>query len=472
MSVVTASPENAHYSFPPAHDPTSTMAGRPLSGGAAPSSVSAQRPVSAPAPFGAVATRRRSGPEIVATVVVGATVLVTAALLLTYSSSTASRYDIVYSLARIVLGGVWHVVTGFVLCLRRRAVTGSAVAVIFFVPSAAANVIDVLQRGAVMGYGNIFSVVVAVAAVVAVALLVAFVVVLVNAPRTSRPRPRSLQLSEAAVVCITVGAGAFFVNGSHALMGYPLFGDAQNTRFVTPVALYMGSAILLVPGIAALAVPRFRRAHAVYAALVSVQAVAWMAVSVMYNIWLVVDFFHSNLSAALLSIVLSALPLVLILVFAFLVWAQPVKRWFAGTRVPATRPSTAGVTVLAAVPAATVPATAVPQRILGADGRVHTVVAAAPAPVMGGAPGSAGGAFAPAAPPAQFPQAAVPVVPAAPAIPSGAAAPVAAPAPVPPSQFAAPAAAASGSAAPSGAAPAAPPPVGYGSSSGPAPSST
>ena len=338
MSVVTASPENAHYSFPPAHDPTSTMAGRPLSGGAAPSSVSAQRPVSAPAPFGAVATRRRSGPEIAATVVVGATVLVTAALLLTYSSSTASRYDIVYSLARIVLGGVWHVVAGFVLCLRRRAVTGSAVAVISFVPSAAANVIDVLQHGAVMGYGNIFSVVVAVAAVVAVALLVAFVVVLVNAPRTSRPRPRSLQLSEAAVVCITVGAGAFFVNGSHALMGYPLFGDAQNTRFVTPVALYMGSAILLVPGIAALAVPRFRRAHAVYAALVSVQAVAWMAVSVMYNIWLVVEFFHSDLSAALLSIVLSALPLVLILVFAFLVWAQPVKRWFAGTRVPATRP--------------------------------------------------------------------------------------------------------------------------------------
>ena len=416
MSVVTASPENAHYSFPPAHDPTSTMAGRPLSGGAAPSSVSAQRPVSAPAPFGAVATRRRSGPEIAATVVVGATVLVTAALLLTYSSSTASRYDIVYSLARIVLGGVWHVVAGFVLCLRRRAVTGSAVAVIFFVPSTAANVIDVLQHGVVMGYGNIFS------AVVAVALLVAFVVVLVNAPRTSRPRPRSLQLSEAAVVCITVGAGAFFVNGIHALMGYPLFGDAQNTRFVTPVALYMGSAILLVPGIAALAVPRFRRAHAVYAALVSVQAVAWMAVSVMYNIWLVVDFFHSNLSAALLSIVLSALPLVLILVFAFLVWAQPVKRWFAGTRMPATRPSTAGVTVLAAVPAATVPATAVPQRILGADGRVYTVVAAAPAPVMGGAPGFAS-AFAPAAPPAQFPQAAAP---SAPAVPSGAAAPVAA----------------------------------------------
>ena len=156
-------------------------------------------------------------------------------------------------------------------------------------------------------------------------------------------------------------------------MGYPLFGDAQNTRFVTPVALYMGSAILLVPGIAALAVPRFRRAHAVYAALVSVQAVAWMAVSVMYNIWLVVEFFHSDLSAALLSIVLSALPLVLILVFAFLVWAQPVKRWFAGTRVPATRPSTAGVTVLAAVPAATVPATAVPQRILGADGRVYKI---------------------------------------------------------------------------------------------------
>ncbi|MFC2361074.1 MAG: hypothetical protein ACFNME_09720, partial [Actinomyces dentalis] len=279
---------------------------------------------------------------------------------------------------------------------------------------------------------------------------VAFVVVLVNAPRTSRPRPRSLQLSEAAVVCITVGAGAFFVNGIHALMGYPLFGDAQNTRFVTPVALYMGSAILLVPGIAALAVPRFRRAHAVYAALVSVQAVAWMAVSVMYNIWLVVDFFHSNLSAALLSIVLSALPLVLILVFAFLVWAQPVKRWFAGTRMPATRPSTAGVTVLAAVPAATVPATAVPQRILGADGRVYTVVAAAPAPVMGGAPGFAS-AFAPAAPPAQFPQAAAP---SAPAVPSGAAAPVAAPAPAPSSQSAAP------------------PPVGYGSSSGPAPSST
>ncbi len=90
---------------------------------------------------------------------------------------------------------------------------------------------------------------------------------------------------------------------------------------------------------------------------------------------------------------------------------------------------------------------AAPQQVLGADGRVYTVMAAAPAPVMGGAPGLAGGAFAPAAPPAQFPQAAAP---SAPAVPSGAAAP----APAPSSQSAAP------------------PPVGYGSSSGPAPSST
>ena len=98
---------------------------------------------------------------------------------------------------------------------------------------------------------------------------------------------------------------------------------------------------------------------------------------------------------------------VIVLVFALMSWASSVGQWFAGA--PDAGVNSGGpVMVMAPAPVA------VPQQIMGADGRMYTVMAA-PAPMMGGAPG-----FTPAASPAPFPQTAAPSAPAA---PSGAAAP-------------------------------------------------
>ena len=99
---------------------------------------------------------------------------------------------------------------------------------------------------------------------------------------------------------------------------------------------------------------------------------------------------------------------VIVLVFALMAGAPSVGQWFAGVPTPVAGMLTPGVNFGGPVMVAAPAPVAAPQQVLGADGRVYTVMAAASAPVMGGAPGLAGGAFAPAAPPAQFPQAAAP----------------------------------------------------------------
>ena len=467
MNTVTVSPGSFST---PVYNPPPTAPGWPPSGGAAPRPGGAPVFAPGPGPLGAAPARRGSGAEAMAAVLAGLALMNFMALYI------QSPYQPLFgdgALARFIMeflfGGIWFIIVGLALCLRHRAAAGSAVALLFFVPHATMHAINVTQNDYMsVDGGTEFAAVVLFATLTAVVLFGAFIMNLLGGPGGAGAPSKPLQLSEAALAYCMVSTVISLFDGIHALMGYPLFGSGVMETDILPMmmAVYACDAISLILGIGAIVVLRPRRSRGAYAGLLAGQAIFWAAAVALNDVQIVRNYRFD--SATMVPGIIVG---VIVLVFALMAGAPSVGQWFAGVPTPVMGIPAPGVNFGGPVMAVAPAPVAAPQQVLGADGRVHTVVAAAPAPVMGGAPGSAGGAFAPAAPPAQFPQAAVPVVPAAPAIPSGAAAPVAAPAPVPLSQFAAPDAAASGSAAPSGAAPAAPPLVGYGSSSGSASSS-
>ena len=436
MNAVTVSPGN--FSTPPVYNPPPTAPGWPPSGGAVPA-------------------RRGSGVEAMAAVFAGLALTNFIALYL------RSPYQPLFgdgALARFIMeflfGDIWYIIVGFVLCLRHRAAAGSAVVLFSVGPHVTTYVIGITQNDYVSVDGDTeFTTAVIFAVITAVALFGAFIMNLLGGPGGAGIPPKPLQLSEAALAyCIVAGAIGLF-NGIHALMGYPLFGRGVMEAGVPPMmmAVYACDAIVLILGIGAIVVLRSRRSRGAYAGLLAGQAISWAAAVALNYVWLVNDVYHRFYPAVMVPGIIVA---VIVLVFALMAGAPSVGQWFAGVPAPAAGMPAPGVNVGGPVMVAAPAPVAVPQQVLGADGRMYTVMTAAPAPIMGGgAPGFAGGAFAPAAAPAPFPQAAAPsapVAPSAPAVPSGAAAP----APAPSSQSAASAA---------------PPLVGYGSSSGSAPSS-
>ena len=464
MNTVTVSPGSFST---PVYNPPPTAPGWPPSGGAAPRPGGAPVFAPGPGPLGAAPARRGSGAEAMAAVLAGLALMNFMALYI------QSPYQPLFSdgaLARFIMeflfGGIWFIIVGLALCLRHRAAAGSAVALLFFVPHATMHAINVTQNDYMsVDGGTEFAAVVLFATLTAVVLFGAFIMNLLGGPGGAGAPSKPLQLSEAALAYCMVSTVISLFNGIHALMGYPLFGSGVMETDILPImmAVYACDAISLILGIGAIVVLRPRRSRGAYAGLLAGQAIFWAAAVALNDVQIVRNYRFD--SATMVPGIIVG---VIVLVFALMAGAPSVGQWFAGVPTPVMGIPAPGVNFGGPVMAVAPAPVAAPQQVLGADGRVHTVVAAAPAPVMGGAPGSAGGAFAPAAPPAQFPQAAAPsasAVPSAPAAPSAPAVPSGAAAPAPSSQGAAPAAA-SGSAAP-----ATPPLVGYGSSSGSASSS-
>ena len=464
MNTVTVSPGSFST---PVYNPPPTAPGWPPSGGAAPRPGGAPVFAPGPGPLGAAPARRGSGAEAMAAVLAGLALMNFIALYI------QSPYQPLFgdgALARFIMeflfGGIWFIIVGLALCLRHRAAAGSAVALLFFVPHATMHAINVTQNDYMSVDGETeFAAVVLFATLTAVVLFGAFIMNLLGGPGGAGAPSKPLQLSEAALAYCMVSTVISLFNGIHALMGYPLFGSGVMETDILPMmmAVYACDAISLILGIGAIVVLRPRRSRGAYAGLLAGQAIFWAAAVALNDVQIVRNYRFD--SATMVPGIIVG---VIVLVFALMAGAPSVGQWFAGVPTPVMGIPAPGVNFGGPVMAVAPAPVAAPQQVLGADGRVHTVVAAAPAPVMGGAPGSAGGAFAPAAPPAQFPQAAAPsasAVPSAPAAPSAPAVPSGAAAPTPSSQGAAPAAS-SGSAAP-----AAPPLVGYGSSSGSASSS-
>ena len=464
MNTVTVSPGSFSTSV---YNPPPTAPGWPPSGGAAPRPGGAPVFAPGPGPLGAAPARRGSGAEAMAAVLAGLALMNFIALYIQnpyqplFGDGALARFIIEF-----LFGGIWFIIVGLALCLRHRAAAGSAVALLFFVPHATMHAINVTQNDYMSVDGETeFAAVVLFAMFTAVVLFGAFIMNLLGGPGGAGAPSKPLQLSEAALAYCMVSTVISLFNGIHALMGYPLFGSGVMETDILPImmAVYACDAISLILGIGAIVVLRPRRSRGAYAGLLAGQAIFWAAAVALNDVQIVRNYRFD--SATMVPGIIVG---VIVLVFALMAGAPSVGQWFAGVPTPVMGIPAPGVNFGGPVMAVAPAPVAAPQQVLGADGRVHTVVAAAPAPVMGGAPGSAGGAFAPAAPPAQFPQAAAPsasAVPSAPAAPSAPAVPSGAAAPAPSSQGAAPAAA-SGSAAP-----AAPPLVGYGSSSGSASSS-
>lgn len=474
MNTVTVSPGSFST---PVYNPPPTAPGWPPSGGAAPRPGGAPVFAPGPGPLGAAPARRGSGAEAMAAVLAGLALMNFIALYIQnpyqplFGDGALARF-----IMQFLFGGIWFIIVGLALCLRHRAAAGSAVALLFFAPHATMHAINVTQNDYMSVDGETeFAAVVLFATLTAVVLFGAFIMNLLGGPGGAGAPSKPLQLSEAALAYCMVATVISLFDGIHALMGYPLFGSGVMETDILPMmmAVYACDAISLILGIGAIVVLRPRRSRGAYAGLLAGQAIFWAAAVALNDVQIVRNYRFD--SATMVPGIIVG---VIVLVFALMAGAPSVGQWFAGVPTPVMGIPAPGVNFGGPVMAVAPAPVAAPQQVLGADGRVHTVVAAAPAPVMGGAPGSAGGAFAPAAPPAQFPQAAAPsasAVPSAPAAPSAPAVPSGAAAPTPSSQGAAPAAS-SGSAAPSAAssgsaAPAAPPPVGYGSSSGSASSS-
>ena len=464
MNTVTVSPGSFST---PVYNPPPTAPGWPPSGGAAPRPGGAPVFAPGPGPLGAAPARRGSGAEAMAAVLAGLALMNFIALYIQnpyqplFGDGALARF-----IMQFLFGGIWFIIVGLALCLRHRAAAGSAVALLFFAPHATMHAINVTQNDYMSVDGETeFAAVVLFATLTAVVLFGAFIMNLLGGPGGAGAPSKPLQLSEAALAYCMVATVISLFDGIHALMGYPLFGSGVMETDILPMmmAVYACDAISLILGIGAIVVLRPRRSRGAYAGLLAGQAIFWAAAVALNDVQIVRNYRFD--SATMVPGIIVG---VIVLVFALMAGAPSVGQWFAGVPTPVMGIPAPGVNFGGPVMAVAPAPVAAPQQVLGADGRVHTVVAAAPAPVMGGAPGSAGGAFAPAAPPAQFPQAAAPsasAVPSAPAAPSAPAVPSGAAAPAPSSQGAAPAAA-SGSAAP-----AAPPLVGYGSSSGSASSS-
>ena len=464
MNTVTVSPGSFST---PVYNPPPTAPGWPPSGGAAPRPGGAPVFAPGPGPLGAAPARRGSGAEAMAAVLAGLALMNFIALYIQnpyqplFGDGALARFIIEF-----LFGGIWFIIVGLALCLRHRAAAGSAVALLFFVPHVTMHAINVTQNDYMSVDGETeFAAVVLFSTLTAVVLFGAFIMNLLGGPRGAGAPSKPLQLSEAALAYCMVATVISLFDGIHALMGYPLFGSGVMETDILPMmmAVYACDAISLILGIGAIVVLRPRRSRGAYAGLLAGQAIFWAAAVALNDVQIVRNYRFD--SATMVPGIIVG---VIVLVFALMAGAPSVGQWFAGVPIPVMGIPAPGVNFGGPVMAVAPAPVAAPQQVLGADGRVHTVVAAAPAPVMGGAPGSAGGAFTPAAPPAQFPQAAAPsasAVPSAPAAPSAPAVPSGAAAPTPSSQGAAPAAS-SGSAAPS-----APPLVGYGSSSGSASSS-
>ena len=422
MNTVTVSPGSFST---PVYNPPPTAPGWPPSGGAAPRPGGAPVFAPGPGPLGAAPARRGSGAEAMAAVLAGLALMNFIALYIQnpyqplFGDGALARF-----IMQFLFGGIWFIIVGLALCLRHRAAAGSAVALLFFAPHATMHAINVTQNDYMSVDGETeFAAVVLFATLTAVVLFGAFIMNLLGGPGGAGAPSKPLQLSEAALAYCMVATVISLFDGIHALMGYPLFGSGVMETDILPMmmAVYACDAISLILGIGAIVVLRPRRSRGAYAGLLAGQAIFWAAAVALNDVQIVRNYRFD--SATMVPGIIVG---VIVLVFALMAGAPSVGQWFAGVPTPVMGIPAPGVNFGGPVMAVAPAPVAAPQQVLGADGRVHTVVAAAPAPVMGGAPGSAGGAFAPAAPPAQFLQAA---------------------------------------------APAAPPPVGYGSSSGPAPSS-
>lgn len=221
---------------------------------------------------------------------------------------------------------------------------------------------------------------------IAVPLLIALVLPLASPPR-EEPRPAALQLSQGAVVVLALDPVVFLIGTLHGLMGYPAYPrDGRGWEFSPdPPGVYVGFTVILLLGIGALVTARLRSSRLLYAGLVTAQVVSWIVLGVVEG-------------GALGEYVATLLTLVL----ALLVWTRPVGRWFAGTWTLAV-----GRSADAVAPAPVAPYAA-PQQILGADGRIYTVVPAqTPAPFPT-APPAAAGAPVPAPLPGTAPEPTVP----------------------------------------------------------------
>lgn len=323
-----------------------------------------------PVPGGAVAGRSALEVVLPALLISVALVSTAAITIVDYDDSSVGP---VFAAASLVLGGsgTWVLVAGIVLCLRRRAAVGASASLLAVTPVVLAdwNIVSRILMGVIL---------------IAVPLLIALVLPLASPPR-EEPRPAALQLSQGAVVVLTLDPVVFFVHTLHGLMGYPAYPrDGRGWEFSPdPPGVYVGFTVILLLGIGALVTARLRSSRLLYAGLVTAQVVSWIVLDVVEG-------------GALGEYVATMLTLVL----ALLVWTRPVGRWFAGTWTLAVGRS-------ADAPAPVAPYVA-PQQILGADGRIYTVVPAqTPAPFPT-APPAAAGAPVPAPLPGTAPEPTVP----------------------------------------------------------------
>ena len=325
-----------------------------------------------PAPGGAVAGRSALEVVLPALLISVALVSTAAITIVDYDDSSVGP---VFAAASLVLGGsgAWVLVAGIVLCLRRRAAAGASASLLAVTPVVLAdwNIVSRILMGVIL---------------IAVPLFIALVLPLASPPR-EEPRPAALQLSQGAVVVLTLDPVVFFVHTLHGLMGYPAYPrDGRGWEFSPdPPGVYVGFTVILLLGIGALVAVRLRSSRLLYAGLVTAQVVSWIVLGVVEG-------------GALGEYVATLLTLVL----ALLVWTRPVGRWFAGTWTLAV-----GRSADAVAPAPVAPYAA-PQQILGADGRIYTVVPAqTPAPFPT-APPAAAGAPVPAPLPGTAPEPTVP----------------------------------------------------------------
>lgn len=309
-----------------------------------------------PVPGGAVAGRSALEVVLPALLISVALVSTAAITIVDYDDSSVGP---VFAAASLVLGGsgTWVLVAGIVLCLRRRAAVGASASLLAVTPVVLAdwNIVSRILMGVIL---------------IAVPLFIALVLPLASPPR-EEPRPAALQLSQGAVVVLTLDPVVFFVHTLHGLMGYPAYPrDGRGWEFSPdPPGVYVGFTVILLLGIGALVTARLRSSRLLYAGLVTAQVVSWIVLDVVASLQVGVGYVATMLT----------------LVLALLVWTRPVGRWFAGTWTLAV-----GRSADAVAPAPVAPYVA-PQQILGADGRIYTVVPAqTPAPFPTAPPAAAG----------------------------------------------------------------------------------
>lgn len=326
-----------------------------------------------PVPGGAVAGRSALEVVLPALLISVALVSTAAITIVDYDDSSVGP---VFAAASLVLGGsgTWVLVAGIVLCLRRRAAVGASASLLAVTPVVLAdwNIVSRILMGVIL---------------IAVPLFIALVLPLASPPR-EEPRPAALQLSQGAVVVLTLDPVVFFVHTLHGLMGYPAYPhDSHGWEFSPdPPGVYVGAVVVLLLGAGALVTARLRSSRLLYAGLVTAQAVSWIVLDVVASPQVGVGYVATMLT----------------LVLALLVWTRPVGRWFAGTWTLAV-----GRSADVVAPAPVAPYVA-PQQILGADGRIYTVVPAqTPAPFPT-APPAAAGAPVPAPLPGTAPEPTVP----------------------------------------------------------------